>query len=96
MKEISTEKLGDLFDERNAFRAENVRLREVLRDLAGCEGEGLVRGHTVIATTELDALRAEVERLKEELAEAIAKLEAAARLARESSEAVDKITRGLK
>lgn len=52
-----------LFDKVIALRAENTRLRGILRDLAGCEDQDLIKGHVVMSTLEVDALRAEVERL---------------------------------
>ena len=58
-----------LFDKVIALRAENTRLRGILRDLAGCEDQDLIKGHVVMSTLEVDALRAEVERLRSSIAD---------------------------
>lgn len=56
-----------IVNERDALRAENDRLREVAQHLAGCESESLVGGHVVVATSEIDALRARAEAAEKEL-----------------------------
>ena len=53
----------------DALRAENTRLRGILRDLAGCEDQDLIKGHVVMSTLEVDALRAEVKRLRSSIAD---------------------------